>query len=118
MGWRLLNFALHALHLGVIGFTLVGWIWPSTRPWHLVLCALTACSWFVLGPILGQPGFCFLTGFQQRLWSHLGRGAQGNYMSYLFKRLTGRVPNVKAIDRATQAVFYACALLSLWYGVE
>ena len=114
MKWRLADAALHALHLAVIGFSLTGWIWPQTRVWHLVLCGLTLFSWFILGPLLGKPGFCFLTGFQHRVWAKAGRSDQPNYMSYLFQRISGREPNVVAIDRATQVVFYGCTLLSLW----
>ncbi len=114
MKWRLANVALHALHLGVIAFCLCGWIWPQTRPLHLVLCALTAFSWFILGPLLGKPGHCFLTGFQHRVWANLGQSQQPNYMSYLFQRVSGRAPNVVAIDRATQVAFYTCMLLSIW----
>ncbi len=118
MSWSLANVALHGLHLAVIGFCLLGWIWPQTRAPHLILCGLTLFSWFLLGPLLGKPGFCFLTGLQHRIWAKLGRGERPNYLSYLVLRLSGRAPNDVAIDRATQAVFYACTLLSLWMCVR
>lgn len=110
---RAANGVMHALHLAVISFSCVGWIWPTTRPLHLALAAGIAASWFVVGPALGRPGFCCLTGVQHALWARLGVAERPNYMSYLVTRLTGRAPNVRRVERATQAVFYATTAASI-----
>lgn len=110
---RLANGALHLLHLAVIGFSVLGWVWPATRPWHLVLAALIAFSWFVLGPWLGKWGFCFLTGVQHALWKRQGRSELPNYMTFLAQRLTGRKPDPARVNVWTQAVFYTTTALSL-----
>lgn len=107
------NAALHLLHLATIGFTLIGWIWSETRPYHLVVCGLTLASWFVLGPLIGQPGHCFLTGFQHRIWGRMGNQQRPNYMSYLAERVTGKKANVGRIDLLTQMGLYLCTALSL-----
>ena len=114
MMWRLANGLLHALHLAVILFSVLGWIWPSTRPWHLALASLIAFSWFVLGPLVGKFGFCFLTGVQHALWRKVGVSDSTNYMSYLARRLTGREPNAARINLWTQWVFYATTALSAY----
>ncbi len=111
---RIANAALHLLHLGVIGFTLIGWIWPTTRPFHLIIVGLTLGSWFILGPIIGQPGHCFLTGFQHRIWQRMGNQKRPNYMSYLAERLTGRPANVKRIDILTQSALYLTTAISVF----
>jgi Protein of Unknown function (DUF2784) len=116
MRLRIANALLHAVHLLVIALCLAGWAFATTRALHLGLCALTLLSWFVLGPLIGRPGYCFLTGFQHRIWRHFGRTDQANYMSYLFERLTGRPPTPRGsriIDWATQFVLYTCVTLSL-----
>lgn len=116
---RFANAALHALHVGTVVFTLIGWIWPQTRPYHLIVCGLTLASWFVLGPLIGQPGHCFLTGFQHRIWGRMGNPNRPNYMSYLAERLTGQPPNARRVELATQTGLYLCTLLSLvlfWGG--
>ncbi|MEZ6017992.1 MAG: DUF2784 family protein [Planctomycetota bacterium] len=110
---RLGNALLHATHLAVICFSCVGWIWPETRPWHLALAAGIAVSWFVIGPLLGDPGYCVVTGAQHALWRRLGHTEQPNYMSFLYARLTGRPPDSARIGRWTQGTFYATTTLSL-----
>jgi hypothetical protein len=117
MKLKLANAALHGLHLMVIVLVVVGWAFDATRPAQLVVCILTLLSWFVLGPLVGQPGMCFLTDFQHRLWRRTGRGGNENYMSYLFRRLTGHEPSsagARRIDLATQAVLYTCTGLSIY----
>ncbi len=111
---RIANAALHLLHIATILFTLVGWIWPETRPFHLIVVGLTLFSWFVLGPLIGQPGHCFLTGFQHRIWGRLGKAERPNYMSYLAERITGRPPNPQIVDSWTQTGLYITTALSLY----
>ena len=84
MMFRIANVSLHALHLIVIAFCLVGWAFPETRVLHLVACGLTLVSWFVLGSLIGRRGYCFLTGIQHWIWAKQGRPERPNYMSYLF----------------------------------
>ena len=113
---RLANALLHGLHLCVIGFCVTGWAFEETRVAHLALCGLTLASWFLLGPLIGRPGYCFLTGVQHWLWARGGRNECPNYMSFLFERLSGRTPGpqtTRRIEVVTQAVLYTCTLLSL-----
>ena len=110
---RLANGALHALHLGVIVFSVVGWIAPATRPFHLILAACIALSWFALGPLLGEPGYCALTGAQHAIWRKLGRNEDRNYMSFLAETITGREPDVGRVACVTQWTFYATTSLSI-----
>lgn len=112
----IVNGVSHALHLLLIGFTLAGWAFESTRDLHLWICGLILASWFILGPIVGKPGFCVLTGLQHWIWRRTGVRGHDNYMSYLFRALTRREPTargVKTIDGWTQAGVYAATLLSL-----
>lgn len=115
---RLLNLGMHSVHLALIAFTCVGWIWPETRLAHLILCGLTLCSWFLLGPLIGKPGFCAITGVQHALWSKQGRTDHPSYMSLLFETVTRRRASAHSIGLATQIVFYGLTALSLalWTG--
>ncbi len=114
---QLANALSHLAHLLVITFSVVGWAFDGTRLLHLVLCGLVLFSWFVLGPLVGKPGFCFLTGIQHWIWRKLGANGEkpDNYMTYLLQRVTGITPTprgVKAIDYMTQAVLYTSTALS------
>jgi len=65
----LLNLVLHGLHLVLIGFSLVGWMFCETRLLNLVALLLILFSWYGLGPILykGTPwGYCVITDIQSR----------------------------------------------------
>ena len=114
---RFANGALHAMHLVVIGFCVVAWAFPETRVLHLLVCGVTLLSWFAIGPLIGRPGYCFLTGLQHWLWGKQGRTERPNYMAYLFQRFTGRAPGlggVRVLDMTTQLVLYGCTLLSIY----
>ena len=112
----LFNVLSHCLHLSVITFSVIGWAFPETRALHLVLCGLVLFSWFILGPMIGKPGYCFLTGIQHWLWKRRGEPTQVNYMCFLYHWLTRRTPTerqAERIDRGTQAVLYLSTFLSL-----
>ncbi|MFT7676477.1 MAG: hypothetical protein ACI8QC_000448 [Planctomycetota bacterium] len=113
MKLRLLNALLHGLHLAVILFSCIGWIWPATRPWHLGLCGLVLTSWFLIGPIVDEPGYCVLTGIQHKLWRKLGREDHPGYMVYLYEKLLRRPAPARTIARVTQLVLYSATLISV-----
>jgi hypothetical protein len=108
------NVLMHALHVAVIVFSCVGWLWPETRPWHLALAACIAASWFIIGPLIGDVGYCVLTGAQHGIWRRLDpAGPRPGYVSYLVQRLTGRNVDPRVVAKCTQAVFYATTFASL-----
>lgn len=108
-----LNALMHALHVAVIVFSCTGWVSAATRPAHLVLSALIALSWFVLGPLSrGGLGFCAITGIQHSIWRRQGRPTP-SYMVFLVERLTGRAADPARVASVTQWVFYATTALSL-----
>jgi len=110
---RPLLLMLHLLHLSIIIFCVSGWLLPSTRPWHLVLCAMIFASWFGLGLWKGW-GYCLVTDLQWRLMRHTGDAAPPfGYVPMLWQRITGRDVDARRVDLLTQAVFYFSALASL-----
>jgi hypothetical protein len=101
----------------VILFSMLGWMSPATRPFHLALAGGIAASWFVVGPLIGDPGFCAITGAQHAVWRRLGRTETPNYMTYLVRRITGRQPDGARVARATKWTFYGTTALSLVLAV-
>jgi len=111
---RWLDKLFHGLHLGLTLFTLFGWMIPSWRILHLIVCALTLFSWFGIGLFLGKPGFCIITELHFYIRCRLGLQLQReSYIFYLVRKLTGREPSQTAVEVVTQAVFYCITLLSL-----
>lgn len=115
---RVANVVLHALHVAVIVFSCVGWIWAETRPLHLALAAGIAVSWFVVGPLTGEVGFCVVTGAQHAVWRRLDPAApRPGYVRFLVERLTGRAVDSRAVAGWTQGVYYATTGLSITLSV-
>lgn len=85
-----LNDFFVVFHGTLILFILVGWIWPRTRPLHLLVIGLTVSSWFVLGFFYGF-GYCPFTDWHWQVKEALGETNLPNtYVKYYLDRLSGR----------------------------
>lgn len=105
---KLLDGLFTVLHLLIIGFNLLGWIWKETRIWHLVAVVITAASWFLLGIWYGW-GYCLITDWQWQIKERLGEtDLPASFIKYTLDQLTGRDHNASLIDTLT-AVGFACA---------
>ncbi len=122
---EVLNIFLHVVHLGVIVFSMVGWMFVSTRLATLILLLAILTSWYVLGPILGKGGvygYCLVTDIQWRLKKKLGHNVPASgYIKYLIDTLTGGNVDDILVDRVTAAVFFfscgACIILLLLHSL-
>ena len=113
---EMLNLVLHVVHLGIIIFSVVGWIFSATRIANLLLLLSILFSWHVLGPLLGKNniyGYCLVTDIQWHLKKRLGHTVpEWGYMKYLADRITGRSVNEVLVERITTGVFFFCLLSS------
>lgn len=110
---RLLDVLLYAAHLLVIGFNLLGWIWRKTRPWHLLVAALTAVSWFILGFWYGF-GYCFITDWQWQVKKQLGtRGLPASFVEHFLNDVLGFSFSTQLVDALTGGLFALAVLLSV-----
>jgi len=111
---KMLLAMLHVLHISILLFVVVGWVFPATRPWHLLLCVMIISSWFGVGAWKGW-GYCLVTDMQWRLLRRLGESSPPyGYVPMLWQRITGRAGDSQRIDLVTQAVFYLSVVASLW----
>lgn len=102
------------LHLVIIGFNLLGWIWPSTRKAHLICITATAASWFILGIWFGI-GYCPVTDWQWQVKERLGEtNLPSSFVKYVFDNMMGRNFSVDFINYITLASFATAALLSVY----
>lgn len=82
---RLLDVLLFSLHIIVILFNLLGWIWKKTLKLHLTVILLTAASWFILGIWYGW-GYCFLTDWEWEIKYKLGEyDLPNSFITYFFQ---------------------------------
>ena len=110
---QILDTALLILHLLVVGFNLTGWIWKSTRRWHLLCVAITAASWIIGGFFYGF-GYCFLTDWHWQVKYKLGvMGLPSSFIKYGLDTITGLAFDPMIVDLGTGISFGVIVVLSL-----
>ncbi len=113
MWLHLLDAFYTLLHLLVIGFNLLGWIWRATRRWHLYSVLLTAASWLVLGIWYGI-GYCPITDWHWAVKARLGEEDLPNsFIKYSVDKLAGIDSDPAWIDTVTAVSFGAVFLIAL-----
>jgi hypothetical protein len=104
------------LHLALIGFNLLGWIWRRTRKAHLITVAATAASWFLLGIWFGM-GYCPLTDWQWQVKEKLGeQDLPNSFIKYMADKLTGHNFDPSFIDMVTLISFLLAIILTIYFN--
>lgn len=111
----LLNAGFFGFHTLWIVFTCVGWIWRRTRRLHLAAIALTAFSWFGLGPWYGW-GYCPFTDWHWRIRERLGYDDPPSYIQLLVRVVTGIELAPHAANGLAIAVLASAAVLSVYFN--
>lgn len=105
MSLMVLDNLLTILHLIIIGFNLLGWIYPSTRKIHFCFAMLTLSCWTILGIWYGL-GYCPITDLQWDVKTQLGeQNLPGSFIKYFADKLTGASINSDLIDALTLGFF-------------
>jgi hypothetical protein len=114
MKLQLLDRFLTFLHLIIILFNLLGWIWPRYRKLHLILVMATAASWLLLGLWFGL-GYCPITDWQWQVKTALGeQNLPNSFIKYYADWLTGLNFSSGLIDTGTALLFGLAACLSVY----
>ncbi|MDH3634789.1 MAG: DUF2784 family protein [Gammaproteobacteria bacterium] len=112
-----LNLVLHGLHLVLILFSLVGWMFCETRLLNLIALLLILFSWYGLGPLLGKGnawGYCVITDIQWRIRRELGlESRSGGYVKYLADNLLGGDFDETQLDIISVAIIFSCFFASV-----
>ncbi len=86
---NLLDALLTFVHLLIVGFNLLGWMWYKTRRAHFVVVMITASCWFILGIWYGI-GYCPVTDWQWQVKERLGEhNLPNSFIKYWVDRITG-----------------------------
>ena len=102
------------LHIAVIGFNLLGWIWEGTRSLHFYCIILTATSWFILGVWYGF-GYCFITDLQWQVKEKLGEeNLPNSFIKYFADKMSGENINACLIDTLTLVLFCFAVIASVY----
>ena len=111
---QFLDVLLTIVHLALIGFNLLGWIWSKTKKAHLITIVATGASWFILGIWYGM-GYCPVTDWQWDVKEKLGEtNLPNSFIKYFADKLTGKDLSPSLIDTVTVCLFVAAFLLSVY----
>lgn len=114
MSLKLLDILLTQLHLLIIGFNLLGWIWKKTRRLHFIVVSITAACWFILGIWFGI-GYCPITDWQWHVKEQLGEhNLPNSFIKYFADKVSGTNINSTLIDVVTVAGFFMATVLSVY----
>jgi hypothetical protein len=109
---QLLNVGFFVFHTLWIVFNCAGWAWRQTRRWHLATIALTAFSWFGLGPWYGW-GYCPSTDWHWQVRGRLGYDDPPSYIQLLVRQITGVEPDRFWADAIALVTLLVVTLLSV-----
>jgi hypothetical protein len=113
MSLMVLDFLFTILHLIIIGFNLLAWIFKPTRRAHFWFAMLTLGCWTILGIWYGL-GYCPITDWQWEVKTQLGeQNLPNSFVKYFADKLTGTHINSDLIDILTLGLFLveiACSI--------
>ena len=101
-----LDAGLFVFHTVLIAFNMVGWAWRRTRVAHLVVLAMTAFSWFVMGAFYGW-GYCLCTDWHFRVRRSRGVPVPESSFVQLLGKTLGVHLNRGTADALAVGVFAA-----------
>lgn len=115
MSYPILNGLCHLLHLALIAFALVGWMFPSSRALHLGSILAILASWHIVGG-------CPLTDWHWRIKANFGKERpQHAYIHYVMQKSLRRTLDSSAVETAVQrgalAIAGASVAVNLWAWV-
>ncbi|WP_257670400.1 DUF2784 domain-containing protein [Parapedobacter tibetensis] len=114
---KILDGCFTLLHLLIIGFNLLGWIWKTTRRLHLYSVLVTAGSWLLLGIWYGI-GYCPITDWQWQVKTKLGeQNLPNSFVKYQLDKLTGANIDSSLVDLITAISFAIVTLLSIYLNI-
>lgn len=113
----LLDVLFTLLHFTIIGFNLVGWIWPASRRTHLVVVTLTALSWFGLGIWYGW-GYCPITDWHWQVKRALGEtNLPYSFIDYYAEKVARRPVSDTLVNLFTVITFVLVAVISIYLNL-
>lgn len=114
---KLADIFFEILHLSLIGFNLMGWLFKSTRRANLYTLGATFLSWFGLGLFYGI-GYCPLTDWHWQIKSKLGiTNLPNSYITYFLENWLGLHIQPQIVDIATFAFFFFSLCVSVYLNI-
>ena len=114
MGYVFLDYFFTLLHLVIVGFNLLGWIWSATRRAHFIVVVVTASCWLILGIWYGI-GYCPITDWQWQLKESMGEtNLPNSFIRYMVDKVSPVEISADTIDLLTAGGFAFAAFMSVY----
>jgi hypothetical protein len=106
------NIFFHFIHLGIISFFLIGWMWEKTLLAHFILSILILLSWCGLGIVYGF-GYCLVTDIQWKIKKLMGRKPDTEYyIKYMADKMTGLDTDPRIVNAVTTYTYFIILSIS------
>lgn len=113
--FELFDWFFTLLHIVLISFNLLGWIWPRTRKAHFICVMLTLFSWLILGIWFGI-GYCPITDWQWQVKEHLGEtNLPNSFIKYFADKVSGKNISADLIDTITATGFGFALAMAVYF---
>ena len=113
--YHFLDWFFTVLHILIIGFNLLGWLWAKARKAHFIFIILTLFFWLILGIWFGI-GYCPITDWQWQIKGHLGEtNLPNSFIKYFADKLSGQSISADLIDTLTVIGFCFASIMALYF---
>ena len=115
---KILDIFLELVHILVILFSLIGWIFPRSRKLHRYHLATILISWLGLGYFYGF-GYCFLTEWHWQVKSNLGvLNLPPSYITYLLEKINLNIFSEITVEFVTAFTLLLSILANLYLSYK
>jgi len=110
------DIALYVIHLAIILYSLLGWLWPRGRRAHLIFLGAILACWFGLGLWKGI-GYCPFTDWHWQVKAKLGASyadLPNSFIKHVWDAVLPWAISPKAADLLTFGAFFTSVALAVW----
>ena len=106
------------IHILVILFSLIGWVFPKSRRLHRYHLAIILISWLGLGYFYGF-GYCFLTDWHWQIKAEMGvLNLPSSYITYLLEKINLNMFSEKTVEYATALILLLSIFANLYLSYK
>lgn len=103
----------------LILFSLIGWMFDKTRPFHFWTLASILFAWLILGWLVGTIGYCPITDLHWDIKRALGESQLPNsFIKYILDWIFQLDFNRQYVDQMTGIVMVLLVTITGWKRIE
>ena len=108
---KLLDIFLYFLHVALMAFVMLGWLWQPVTVWHFISLVLMGIIWIIIGA-LGLWN-CPLTNLHWKIKEKRGQsGMPVSFVNYFLNQLTGKKLTHQFVQTVLLIIYFSALFLS------